>query len=142
MPQKTTLAAYFVPTGAWTPKCKFDDFMKSDGSMDCHMWCQGPDGTIYDYTDEQILAPPLCGTYATNSIVRKEFPPQLQQAVFAQARRTYKGASSATRSRAMQNFGYCTHRALNLKKEHPELTLVAGSLGFVQPDGRTWYEFG
>ena len=104
--------------------------------------CQGTDGTIYDYTDEQILAPPLCGTYATNSIVRKEFPPQLQQAVFAQARRTYKGASSATRSRAMQNFGYCTHRALNLKKEHPELTLVAGSLGFVQPDGRTWYEFG
>ena len=125
--------------------------------MDAHMWIEH-EGKVIDYTDEQLKS---TSSFGTDDIVRKPFSVEQQRKVYKNVLEMYvkkhellkKGkkpqyyqGNAVTlewfENDWWQNTGHCFMKALTYKKYNPTAKIVSGSLGFVQPNGEIFYEYG
>ena len=127
-----------------------------DNTKDYHVWCVDKDdnGRIFDYPDNQIAT---TSKYKTNTIARQAWPshlvdsirPRLEQEaqlyISALIEQHY-GSKEAMMTAIQQNTfarDYCIARAYLLHESNPSrLKVVIGAVGFVQSDGRTFWEQG
>ena len=127
-------------------------------SLDAHMWLEDQNGNVFDYDDETLKN---ISAYGTLKIVRKEFPKDLQKQLVPyilqiqeNVRKNFGLDSLCLDSRPLlsQLFntvpGHCFMRATmelkKMKKNNPknQYKVKVGSLGFVQPDGHVFWEYG
>ena len=125
-----------------------------------HVWVVDEKGEILDYPDEQLrmlsddhghkIGPD--GKEAV-VIVHRPFDMTLSMELFPWLERQHKEfmqAQSLTKEDMLQRIhegtfpiGCCYHRAKILRDSDPSsYGVVIGSLGFKQPDGRIWWEYG
>lgn len=131
-------------------------------SSDCHCWVELEDGKILDYDKETLKY----GLYGTTNVKYVAFDDELQPQLYRHWKNELKKIhnqksygvveDSATSYRdmtkdewvrvIMSTGGYCFFRALtiynNLIEKDVKCKIVFGSLGFIQPDGSVFYEFG
>ncbi len=103
-----------------------------------------------DYEDKDLAKE---SAYGTSKIVRKEFPQTLQVEVLKVAMEIYKKRKEIMEwARTKPNFnvygldneivGNCVTKAIDYKKLNKHAKIKIGSLGFIQPNGDIFYEWG
>lgn len=126
-----------------------------ENTKDYHVWVEDleNDGVILDYPDDQIARG---SEFRTNRIVRRAWRSELADAIRPRLEREAQVwirrhlDSYGSRERMMdaiqQNrfpVAHCLPRAFFLHESNPsKYRIVIGALGFVQTDGRTFWELG
>ena len=113
-------------------------------SLDAHMWLEDQNGKVFDYDDETLKN---VSAYGTLKIVRKEFPKDLQIQLVPHILQIQENdQKNFGLNRQLFNTvpGHCFMRSKLEKKNNPknQYKVKVGSLGFVQPDGRIFWEYG
>ena len=112
------------------------------------MWLEDQNGNVFDYDDETLKN---VSAYGTLKIVRKEFPKDLQKQLIPyilQIQENERKTFGLNRQLFNTVPGHCFMRTkLELKKmkeNNPknQYKVKVGSLGFVQPDGHIFWEYG
>lgn len=143
-------------------RCKIDDLAFSGpgnslGMDDYHAWCIDKQGVVHDY-DPKILMKNV--KYGTTDIVREPFPGDIS-ARLVHCNKTYDaylqgmtaefGGDIEDAKKALLSIIHtplfppknCYIRAKLLYESDPqEYSLVFGSLGFIQADGKIYWEYG
>ena len=145
-----------VEVGWNGPRTKANNGIDTLGNTrDFHSWCIDKDNAnkILDYPDHQLS--PSC-EYRTDHVVRQawskeladEIRPRLEREsqIYIQELIDKKGGVDEL-FKAIENntfpLQYCTARAFLLYSSNPsKYEVVIGAFGFVQPDGRTFWECG
>ena len=145
-----------VEAGWNGPRTKANNGIDTLGTTrDVHSWCIDKDNgnKILDYPDDQLA--PTC-EYKTDHVVRQawskaladEIHPRLEREsrIYIQKLINEKGSVDEV-FKAIENntfpLQYCTARAFLLYSSNPsKYEVVIGAFGFVQPDGRTFWECG
>ena len=145
---KQLISSNFNP--APEPKTDFDDLRNC---TDLHCWVVH-NGKIVDYTLKQLLT--KSPVWGTDELVYVPFAMPLQRRVFDVIRQRYKNTLTKLRRELSKAeleatyahwdnvAGHCWMKAIRYYKKHHRdgATLVFGSLGFVQPNGSVFYEYG
>lgn len=118
-------------------------------NIDYHAWCVDENNNVCDYPDDQLEQ----GTYYTENIVRRpwdahlvaQFLPHLEE-LFKEFRKIYPKRIDHHLNDIQNNTfpqGNCYARAKILRdSDKQKYALVVGSLGYVQSDGRIFWECG
>ena len=130
-----------------SPRSSFDKNMV----MDLHAWCVDEEGNVCDYPDDQNQH----GDHATGNIVRRpwdaymvaEALPHIDKLCQEKFFGLYPDTSSEQWIQMIHSNTFpkhnCTARAKILRDSQPEkYALVIGSLGYKQPNGTIFWEFG
>ena len=130
-----------------SPRSSFDKNMV----MDHHAWCVDEEGNVCDYPDDQNQH----GDHATSNIVRRpwdaymvaEALPHIDKLCQETFLGLYPDTSSEQWIQMIHSNTFpkhnCTARAKILRDSQPEkYALVIGSLGYKQPNGTIFWEFG
>jgi cystathionine beta-lyase/cystathionine gamma-synthase len=124
--------------------------VKDNGNrIDAHMWIED-DGNVIDYEDTDLAKK---SAYGTSKIVRKEFPKELQVEVLKVAMEIYKKRKEMIDAMKTYNnlviygldnelVGNCIMKVIDYKKLNKHAKIKIGSLGFIQPNGDIFYEWG
>ena len=145
-----------VEAGWNGPRTKANNGIDDLGTTrDVHSWCIDKDNgsKILDYPDDQLA--PTC-EYKTEHVVRQawskaladEIRPRLEREsrIYIQKLINEKGSVDELFKAIKNNtfpLQYCTARAFLLYTSNPsKYEVVIGAFGFVQPDGRTFWECG
>jgi predicted secreted hydrolase len=124
--------------------------VKDNGDqIDAHMWIED-DGKVIDYEDTDLAKN---SAFGTSKIVRKEFPIELQVEVLKVAMKIYRERKQIADWAIMKGFecgtglsgeevGNCVIKAIHYKKLNKHAKIKIGSLGFIQPNGDIFYEWG
>ena len=133
-----------------------NQIVKSNG-YDAHAWVEDEDGVIYDY-DAEVLN--LLSSYGKKCVSHKRvpFPTELQLEFLPYFKKyidkTNKLLPLLTEeqkgicyNKFMNCGGACFYRAYLIKgflkdKENKKSKVVIGSLGYIQPNGDIYYEYG
>lgn len=133
-----------------TTHTKISQIVKDNGDqIDAHIWIED-EGKVIDYKDEDLAKK---SAYGTSKIVRKEFPQTLQVEVLKVAMKIYKERKQIADWAIMIGFecgtglsgeevGDCVIKAIDYKKHNKHAKIKIGSLGFIQPNGDIFYEWG
>lgn len=137
----------YIPGGGWSPRHEFDPGMVTD----FHAWCVDEKGIVHDYPDDQLEK----GTYCTPLLVRRPWDvtmivkalphiEKLTQEIFFDKNAHLSNAELLI---MIENNtfpeGHAYARAKVLRDSRPDrYALVLGSLGYIQPDGRVFWECG
>jgi hypothetical protein len=121
---------------------------------DLHAWCVLPNGKILDYSKGSLKT---CSAYGTEDVVYVPFDEETQQKCLKHWSKRYEDrVVSGDMCREMQcgimslyqlflnQVGLCQYRSLYIasRDQKNRIKVVFGSLGFRQPDGSVYYEFG
>ena len=121
--------------------------------LDFHAWCVDDANEVYDYPSEQIESNSV---YWTENMIRRPWDaehiilayPQLLEARMNTSQ-YIEEIEPLTLEEKMTKIAdgtfplnCCLDRALTLRESNPRLALQIGSLGFKQPDGSIFWEFG
>ena len=145
-----------VEAGWNGPRTKANNGIDTLGdTRDFHSWCIDKDNgnKILDYPDDQLS--PSC-PYRTDHVVRQAWSKELADQICPRLERESriyiqqlinKKGSEEELFKAIENntfpLQYCTARAFLLYSSNPsKYEVVIGAFGFVQPDGRTFWECG
>jgi len=118
---------------------------KFSNMSDLHAWVVMPNGMILDYKKEALMK---CSAFGTPELVYEPFEPKIQGRCMKHWKKKYKNNMINGRPmgldtrRLMEETGYCMYRSLYMAGRSDKLKVVFGSLGFRQPDGSVFYEFG
>jgi len=128
----------------WSPKTEFAQLTFLPGMLDFHCWCEDNSGVVYDFTPEELSA---TSTRGTLTIQRKPFNKMLSEQVAQWCRQRYPRDVLQIEAGLCKvsdwETGYCYPRSLTLHLSNPtKFKIVYGSLGFVQSDGRVFWEYG
>lgn len=133
-----------------------NQIVKMDDLLDLHCWVL-IDGVIHDYEDNMLYR---VSAYSTKKIVRKAFPPKLQQECLKHIMTGFKKKKQLAKQMAPimgmtpemllndigSNIGNCITKSMmcykHAKKQGKRPIFVIGSLGFVQKNGDIFYEYG
>ena len=158
-PQRLRFLSAAVTNGellesGWTPRSRANNGIDTlANTTDYHVWCVDKTGRVFDYPDDQVAS--NC-TRKTNTIVRKAWSNELDEGIrprLEQLAQTNiqqlireKGSKDALMRAIEDNTfprAHCLARAYLLYESNPsEYKVVIGSFGFVQSDGKTWWELG
>ena len=133
------------------------DIVKSPDKVNAHVWLENDKGHVLDYSDDALRN---CCYFAskTSKVVRKEFSKELQAEISPHIARITKRLikNNCMRDKVSYKYyymntpGFCMARVY-LEKTEPGLRvrtaregykIKIGSLGFEQPDGGVFWEYG
>ena len=145
------------------PKCILDKYITLDERekdnphavsqvTDYHAWCVDESNKVYDYPIEQI--PSLA---KTDKVIRRPFDidhaikfypfmMDFRKCFFSYQTKVVPFTHEQKMAMINNNtfpVGHCLDRALTLRESDPrKFSVVIGSLGFIQPDGSIFWEYG
>ena len=133
-----------------------NQIVKHNG-YDAHAWVEDEDGVIYDY-DGEVLN--LLSSYGKNCVLHKRvpFPTELQLEFLPYFKKYIDKTDNLLPlltedqkgiffNKCMYGGGVCFYRAYLMKgflkdTENKKSKVVFGSLGYIQPNGDVFYEYG
>ena len=139
------------------PHSNISEIVKGGGRFDIHCWVEDEDGKIHDYEDDVLNTLSTYGKKGTkhkrvplSKELQLEFLPHYTKSV-SHTSKVLKQLTQAQQdiyfNRMMNMGGLCLYRAYTMKGylksgENKKSKIVFGSLGYIQPNGDVFYEYG